>query len=205
MARRFGRNQKRKLRLEAKISQDLAQSWARQFAEANARAENSRMEEWRIRQQMADVVSRLQALLGEHTAVLPARLIEGDLHPGERELRMEHVPNPPRGFPIWGAETFAPRRVEELIHRLETTLTRQIPPLSSAIHFRAQVNFGTVRVANSWVQDVREVYYASNRGLAIQDPDRIATHLAKEMVKFFQRAYVLCPKTGRWLEKETKT
>lgn len=204
MARRFGRNQKRKLRLEAKISQDLAQSWARQFAEANARAENSRMEEWRIRQQMADVVSRLQALLGEHTAVLPARLIEGDLHPGERELRMEHVPNPPRGFPIWGAETFAPRRVEELIHKLEARLEID-PSARRAIHFKARVNFGPVRVANSYVVDPREAYFASDSGLAIQDPNRIATGLAKEMVKFFNRAYTRCPKTGRWLEKEEKT
>jgi hypothetical protein len=86
VARRFGRNQKRKLRLAAKVSQDLAENWATQFAQANARADNSRQEEWRIRQQMADVVSRLQALLGDHTAVLPPRMLEGDLQPARRVL-----------------------------------------------------------------------------------------------------------------------
>lgn len=204
MARRFGRNQKRKLRREAalcKIEAEAALARAMRYAQE---ADASRAEEWRIRQQLADVVSRLRALLGDHTAVLPARVIEGDLHPSEDELRWEYVPNPPRGFPIWGAETFAPRRVEELIHKLEARLEID-PSARRAIHFKARVNFGPVRVANSYVVDPREAYFASDSGLAIQDPNRIATGLAKEMVKFFNRAYTRCPKTGRWLEKEEKT
>jgi hypothetical protein len=102
---------------------------------------------------------------------------------------------------VWGAETFAPRRVEELIYRLEATLDRD--HMRGAIHFLAQVSHGGRR----WHQGhaVSPHYYASARGLAIQDPDRIATDLAKSMVRHFQQVYVLCPKTGRWLEKETKT
>lgn len=59
MARRFGRNQKRKLRREAalcKIEAEAALARAMRYAQE---ADASRAEEWRIRQQLADVVSRL--------------------------------------------------------------------------------------------------------------------------------------------------
>jgi hypothetical protein len=166
MARRFGRNQKRKLREQAKnalttaeVAKTQAKMWERQAA-------SDKSAQW-------DLVENVERLLGSNSAVLPPKDIRARYEAWDNEPRME------MSIRDWSLTAMSgppvPReRVYAIMNRLHAEV-RSRPELHQARHFYAEVQVGPHR----WVRE----YHVSLEGMRVVSVDRISEELTKTFVE----------------------
>jgi hypothetical protein len=192
--RRFGRNQKRRLREAAALS-------AKNEAEARAQASLQHQLRVRYEDELRAIERRLTRLLGENTAVLEPRrqAMEREHRELELYLRLED-PHPlmayAPGMDLDPRSVMHATKRRVLLRQLEARINLVPGPLREAVHLVAEVQaFGSRRTLSR--------YMASDRGLAIQDGERFAIEAGRELAEHLARCYTT--HEGRIVEREEKT
>jgi hypothetical protein len=188
--RRFGRNQKRRLREAAAESKN---------AELRANEQASYQHQLRVRaeDELATITRKLERLLGENTAVLEPRRVRMEREHRELEVYLKlEDPHPLMAFDDHPRAVMDATKRRVLLRKIENQI-RLIPgPLRSAIHLVAETHAFGKRMAVSR-------YFASDMGLAIQDGEWFAKEAGRELAEGLHRSFVF--RDGRVLEREEKT
>jgi hypothetical protein len=177
--RRFGRNQKRRLREAAALS-------AKNEAEARAQASLQHQLRVRYEDELRALEPRRQAMEREHRELELYLRLE-DPHP-----LMAYAP----GMDLDPRSVMHATKRRVLLRQLEARINLVPGPLREAVHLVAEVQaFGSRRTLSR--------YMASDRGLAIQDGERFAIEAGRELAEHLARCYTT--HEGRIVEREEKT
>lgn len=199
MARRFGRNQKRKLRQAVTWAQGAAQAALDIAKVAQDGRDTACARADRAESDLRYIADHLEMLLGSNSVVFPPKVHEDswdhDYPTIEHSLRLR-----PTAFGLGSGPPSVVNRAFVLMRKVEATLEVCEPHNDPrlAVHWISRSRLGHDRIGETRV----ETYWASDRALAQQSPEFIAKQFAENAVRFFRQHYTVDLKTGKIVRKE---